>query len=191
MISISPGEVLATLLFASAAWACPTQNRPSATIKQGIVIGTATSIPSSTVTVNKFLGIPFASPPERFALPVPPKQWKKPLDAFKNKPACIQEFGGPEGIRELLQLFVNTPPPEAGESEDCLYVNVWAPASPPPRGGRTVMFWMYGGNLQLGSNSSPYYDGTMLAAHHDVIIVAPNYRTNGEPPPTLRKCIDF
>jgi carboxylesterase type B len=191
MISISPGVVLVTLLFASAAWTSPTQNQPSATVKQGIVIGTATSIPSSTVTVNKFLGIPFASPPERFAPPVPPKQWKKPLDVFKNKPACIQEFGGPEDIRELFQLFANTPPPEAGESEDCLYVNVWAPASPPPKGGRTVMFWIYGGNLQFGSNSYPYYDGTTLAAHQNVIIVAPNYRTNGEPPPKLCKYIDF
>jgi carboxylesterase type B len=67
----------------------------------------------------------------------------------------------------------------SGESEDCLYINVYTPASPPPMGGRTVMFWIFGGGLQFGSNSVSLYDGTSFAANQDVIVVAPNYRTNG------------
>ena len=53
------------------------------------------------------------------------------------------------------------------------------------------MFWLYGGDLEFGSNSYPPYDGTMFAANQDVIIVAPNYRTNGETPPKLGRNIDF
>ena len=41
------------------------------------------------------------------------------------------------------------------------------------------MFWLFGGGLQWGDASNLWYDGSILAAHQDVIVVAPNYRTNG------------
>lgn len=40
------------------------------------------------------------------------------------------------------------------------------------------MFWIYGGFLDFGFNSAPKYDGSSFAANQDVIVVAPNYRTN-------------
>jgi carboxylesterase type B len=50
-------------------------------------------LPSASVVVNKFLGIPFAvSPPERFAPPVPAKQFSEPVVAQAWSPACIQQF---------------------------------------------------------------------------------------------------
>lgn len=68
---------------------------PSATICEGVVVGTTTMLPSATAAVNKFLGIPFAqSPPERFSPPKPPSSWKQHLIAQKLKPACIQQFKG-------------------------------------------------------------------------------------------------
>ena len=68
-------------------------SHPTATIKLGVVIGTAVTLPTATATVNQFLGIPFAqSPPERFSPPVAPKPWSKPLKATSWKPACIQQF---------------------------------------------------------------------------------------------------
>lgn len=77
-----------------------------------------------------------------------------------------------------MTSFGNVPPPPAGESEDCLYLNVYAPAA--PGSGRTVMVWTYGGNLQFGSNSVIAYDGTSFAAEQGVVMVVPNYRTNGD-----------
>lgn len=65
---------------------------PTVTIEGGTVIGTTTVLPSSTVTVNKFLGIPFAAPPGRFEEPVPPKPWNKALNATSYPPSCIQAF---------------------------------------------------------------------------------------------------
>jgi carboxylesterase type B len=167
--------VLLIVPFASAVSSTTAYAQPTATINAGVVVGTATSVPSSTNTVNKFLGIPFAAPPIRFAPPVPPKPWTEPFQANKNAPSCIQQFPN-----ELIESLVNNPPPEAGESEDCLYINVYAPAAPAPKEGRTVMFWLYGGDLLCGHNSWPFYDGSSFAAHQDVIIVAPNYRTNGK-----------
>lgn len=150
---------------------------PSATLDSGVVVGTTTSLPSSTAVVNKFLGIPFAAPPVRFSPAVAPQPWSEPLDTSEYKPACIQEFVYPAAARNFSIELFNTPPPPAGESEDCLNINVFAPASGT---GKTVMFWIYGGGLAFGANSLAAYDGTSFAANQDVIIVAPNYRTNGK-----------
>ena len=65
------------------------------------------------------------------------------------------------------------------ESEDCLYLNVYAPATPPPPGGRAVLYWIYGGALQFGTAGQVAYNGSSFAAYQDVIIVTVNYRTNG------------
>lgn len=66
------------------------------------------------------------------------------------------------------------------ESEDCLYLNVYAPSTASESGGRAVMFWIYGGSLQFGNAMQPLYDGSAFAAYQDVIVVTANYRTNGK-----------
>ena len=70
--------------------------------------------------------------------------------------------------------------PAPAENEDCLYLNVFAPTSKPPSGGFAVMFWLYGGAFQFGSSSMPVYDATSFAANQDIVVVTPNYRTNGK-----------
>lgn len=150
---------------------CP----PTATLDCGTIIGTTTFLPAATATVNKFLGIPFAqSPPERFGMPQRPGTCN--VNATAWKPACIQQFAGSATVRAFTEYIFNNPAPE--ESEDCLYLNVYAPSSPPPAGGRAVMFWIYGGALQFGNAGQQYYDGSWFAGYEDVIIVTTNYRTN-------------
>ncbi|KIX00300.1 uncharacterized protein Z518_10439 [Rhinocladiella mackenziei CBS 650.93] len=149
---------------------------PTATIDSGAVVGVATSVTGATVTVNKYLGIPFAASPRRFAPPVKPTPWRSPYHATKYRPACIQQFNYPEAQRNATIAWYNTPPPPAGESEDCLNLNVYVPQT--PTRNKTVMAWIYGGNLNFGSNSVSIYDGTSFAAEQDIIIVSFNYRTN-------------
>lgn len=97
-----------------------------------------------------------------------------------------------------MAVFNNPGGPPPVESEDCLYLNVYAPAAPPPPGGRAVMYWIYGGGLQFGTAGQSGYNGSALAAYQDVIIVTVNYRTNGElmsqrerPDLILLQCLDF
>ncbi|OJD27327.1 hypothetical protein ACJ73_01279 [Blastomyces percursus] len=97
-----------------------------ATICSGTVAGTATSLPSYTRPVNKFLGIPFAEPPIRFKGPEPVAPWHRVYDAFKHKPSFIQQFNYSEEQRNQSIEWYNTPPPP--ERGNCLNLNVFAAA---------------------------------------------------------------
>jgi para-nitrobenzyl esterase len=73
------------------------------------------------------------------------------------------------------------PPQAAGAnaspapSEDCLYMNVWRPASAAPGAKLPVMVWIYGGGFTGGSSSSPNTSGHEFAKK-GVVLVAANYR---------------
>ncbi len=62
---------------------------------------------------------------------------------------------------------------EPAPGEDCLFLNVWAPAGP---GRRPVMFYSHGGGFTTGSAGSTAQDGSALAREHDVVVVATNHR---------------
>lgn len=169
---------------------------PTVTLAGGFVVGTTTSLTSATATVNQYLGVPFAAPPQRFALPSKVVPWTTPLNASVRSSACIQQVFSaflpgamsslthtnsiifqPAKSAAFTNLFFNNPIPP--QSEDCLYLNVFTPSTTPPAGGFAVLYWIFGGSLRLGNGGQPLYDGSFFAAFEDVIIVAPNYRTNG------------
>ncbi|KAF2278013.1 alpha/beta-hydrolase [Westerdykella ornata] len=156
---------------------------PTATIGAGRIIGTTTAIgpTGSSIAVNKFLGIPYAAPPtneNRFRPPQPPAPWQT-RDTKQFSASCPQVFvQSPVSSRDFTRAVFNNPAP--AESEDCLYLNVfaprkaWDPAHPP----YPVLFWMYGGGWQFGNAGQPWYDGSYFAALEDVVVVSVNYRTN-------------
>ncbi|KAK0393834.1 hypothetical protein QR680_000423 [Steinernema hermaphroditum] len=57
--------------------------------------------------------------------------------------------------------------------EDCLYMNIWAPAD---AHNLTVMVWLFGGGYYSGSPSLVLYDGKALAVRANVVVVNINYR---------------
>ncbi len=59
-------------------------------------------------------------------------------------------------------------------SEDCLYLNVWTPAST-AKVRLPVMVWIYGGAYTEGAGSTPYNQGDPLASK-GVVFVSFNYR---------------
>jgi carboxylesterase type B len=166
-------------VFAALANASPTatdwqdHGRPYAQTDAGPVVGFIETVPNAVYDLNVYLGIPFAAPPERWTVPEPPSPWEKPYDASSIGPACIQQFNYPEARRSLILKWFNTP--AAPESEDCLYLNVYAPKTKEPK---PVMVWIYGGGNLYGSNFNPLYDGENLAANEGVVTVILNYRTN-------------
>ena len=153
-------------------------------------------------TVFRFLGIPYAKPPLgplRFARPQPAdsvggdnyqaKQWP---------PICVQNTKSPmAGNSAHMGKAKNM-------SEDCLYLNIWSPAElklgstdqksdqlKPVivwiHGGKrsklfcpslflTYMHYFHPGGLVIGTSSFDLYDGEMLAAKADAVVVTFNYR---------------
>jgi para-nitrobenzyl esterase len=116
--------------------------------------------------VIAFKGIPYAAPPVgdlRWRPPQPTAKWKHilPTKDFGNH--CIQSVSYPDMVFH-----------DPGSSEDCLTLNVWAPAKA-VRGSLPVMVWIYGGGFVGGGTSESRQDGQFLA-HRDVIIVSMNYR---------------
>ncbi|XP_049791586.1 juvenile hormone esterase-like isoform X1 [Schistocerca nitens] len=94
------------------------------------------------VLYNKFLGIPYATPPLgdlRFRAPQPAASWSEVRDALSFADACAQP------------LFFGLIPITTG-SEDCLYLNVYAPAA--ASGPYPVMVYIHGGAFKGGSSSS-------------------------------------
>lgn len=67
---------------------------PTVSLKQGAYRGAATevAVATGTVKVNKYLGIPYAASPVRFAPPEPAPTTTGEQDATQNSAVCFQQF---------------------------------------------------------------------------------------------------
>jgi len=113
--------------------------------------------------VASFKGIPYAAPPVgefRWRPPQPVIAWKDVKDATKDCASCIQRAW---------------PGSTEKQSEDCLFLNVWAPASANEKSKLPVMVWIHGGAFVAGSGSGPGSAGDAFAKN-GVILVTINYR---------------
>lgn len=113
-----------------------------------------------------FKGIPYAAPPvgeRRWRPPAPAAAWPGMRKAAEFGADCVHSRRDWEADREGAPM-----------REDCLFLNVWAPAKP-PKGGAPVMFWIHGGSFTAGSGAQAIYDGARLA-ERGVVVVTINYR---------------
>jgi para-nitrobenzyl esterase len=113
---------------------------------------------------REFLGIPYAAPPTgalRWQPPRPASPWAGVRNATRPGSMCAQTGNLATGV-----ITTST-------AEDCLYLNVYTPASASRR-LLPVMMWIHGGAFTGGAGS--IYDGAVLAAKGDVIVVTINYR---------------
>jgi para-nitrobenzyl esterase len=112
--------------------------------------------------VLQFRGVPFAEPPVgplRFRAPVPMKPWAGERDATRFAASAMQ--AGELGIEH---------------SEDCLYLNIWAPAIPPgSHASLPVYVWIHGGGFTGGHAFESMYDGIEMT-REGVICVSVAYR---------------
>lgn len=126
-----------------------------AQVLNGLLVGRETN------GVRVWQGIPYAAPPvgeRRWKPPQPAPIWVGERDASQPGSPCLQprnalQGGGLRG------------------SEDCLYLNVFAPAN---ASRAPVMVWIHGGSFRSGAGSD--YDGRVLAREHGVVVVTLNYR---------------
>jgi para-nitrobenzyl esterase len=117
--------------------------------------------------VRAFLGLPYAAPPVgdlRWRAPRPPAKWEGERDATKFGAHCAQ-----------IHLFDDLAFQDSGPSEDCLFVNVYAPAVSNSNSKLPVMFWIHGGGYAAGASSEPRHNGDFLPLKGAVLVTI-NYR---------------
>ena len=129
--------------------------------------GPVQGVEGDAVTVYK--GLPYAQ------APVGPLRWKPPVAV----PAWTQtwvadEFGAacPQPKLPADSIYAREFPKV---SEDCLYLNVWAPKDAEAAKKAPVMVWIHGGALMGGAAHADYFDGAALA-ERGIVVVSINYR---------------
>ncbi|KAI9755526.1 MAG: hypothetical protein M4579_004252 [Chaenotheca gracillima] len=156
--------------------------RISSVVSVAIVQGLAAAATTPTVEIDAgtlqggictnnanaayFKSIPFAQPPTgdlRFAAPRPYMQKYEggSRNATAPSSSCIQ-FAA-----EFAETYKN--------SEDCLYVDIWAPANATKDSALPVRAWVYGGSETAGSITDPLYDGCNVPST-DALMISINYR---------------
>jgi para-nitrobenzyl esterase len=109
--------------------------------------------------VAEFLGIPYAAPP------VGPLRWRPP-----NKPPAHAGTLNAGAYGPACEQSLTIDP----VSEDCLTLNIFAPASATASSKLPVMVWVHGGGFISGSGRD--FDGSALATRGNILVVTINYR---------------
>ncbi|XP_063372764.1 neuroligin-4, Y-linked-like [Cydia amplana] len=149
-----------------------------------------------------FLGVPYATPPvgtNRFSPTRAPSPWDGVRVSDRPGPACPQKLPGlhdertmldtmPKGRLEYLKRLM---PYLKNQSEDCLYLNIFAPVQTDElKLAIPVLVYIHGESFSWSSGNP--YDGAVLASYADLIIVTLNFRLgilgflNANPAPHLK-----
>ena len=136
-------------------------------VEGGQVLG----VPGNDPSIMTFKSIPFAAPPVgnlRWRAPQPVVPWKGLHATDKYPPSCIQDIpsSNPPWTYEFMTHN------EIGE--DCLYLNVFSPATSATE-KLAVFVYIYGGGFRQGGTAVPIYDGEGLAKK-GLVVVTINYR---------------
>ncbi|KAH9368402.1 hypothetical protein HPB48_012668 [Haemaphysalis longicornis] len=150
---------------------------PVVRIEDGLIAGKYVRI--GRKSVGAFLGIPYARAPVaslRFKKPQELKPWTGTLNATAMPKPCWQL---------PLRFLPNVTLDYTGlSSEDCLYLNVWNPAttwslrSGKRQKSRPVVVFIHGGAFQWGDSALFLYNPSNFVALSDVVFVTFNYRVS-------------
>ena len=150
----------------SALWISRAFGDQARAVQQRTTSGVVEGQISADGKVRSFEGIPFAAPPVgalRWKAPQPVAAWNSVRKATEFGPRCMQ-----------TRVYGDMVFRDAGPSEDCLYLNVWAPEAA-TKSRLPVVVWVYGGGYVAGGTSEPRQDGSKLC-QKGVVVVSMNYR---------------
>lgn len=129
--------------------------------------------------VHSWKGIPYAAAPvgqRRWLAPQDPPAWTQPRAATSFADACVQtgRLYGP-GLNNRYDATIGSTLGQTLGSEDCLYLNIWAPSASAPT-PRPVIVWVHGGSNITGYTADPVYDSASLARATGSVVVSVAYR---------------
>ncbi|KAK8090833.1 hypothetical protein PG994_000338 [Apiospora phragmitis] len=141
------------------------------------------TINATSPHVRQFLGIPFAEPPVaklRFQPQVKYAAKDRDIDAKAFAPSCMQPLTTPEAdAKDVFHVYMpQLLPGSPAQSEDCLYLNVYAPLEPAaPK--LPVFVWTAGGGFASNGANVPYQvPDPWVERTQGHVVVTINYRLN-------------
>jgi para-nitrobenzyl esterase len=123
-----------------------------------------------------WLGVPYGKA-GRWQAPVDPDRWSGTKALVQLAVPCAQVgnfYGPPPAGQDISHLADAMWKPQG--QEDCLYFNLWRPAT--SESGLPVLVFVHGGSGRVGYASDPTYDGAALAKAGNVMVITVNYRLN-------------
>src|SRR5262245_7915146 len=159
-----PRSVIAGAFAVAALLCAPPPMRAADEVRtaSGVVEGTIGRL----LGIRIFRGIPYAAPPVgklRWAPPQPVAPWTGVRPARDFGPRCIQ-------TNPFADMVFRSP----AESEDCLTLSIWTPATTATE-RLPVMVWIHGGGFFSGAGDEGRHEGLTLASK-GVVLVVFNYR---------------
>ncbi|GJQ85456.1 hypothetical protein Trydic_g23879 [Trypoxylus dichotomus] len=148
---------ISVLLFCANIEAHEKATRKRLKLRDGEIEGKQVKTVDKGQIYYSFEGIPYAAPPVgelRFADPKPPNKWNSVLDSTKPGKTCIEMYFEERGY------------------EDCLYLNVYAPASDKPL---PVIVWIHGGGFSFIYTNNTL-NGVDFFINEQVVFVTVHYR---------------
>ncbi len=151
-------------------------------IKKGILEGTDCG------SCMVFRGVPYAKPPIgelRWKPPMETEPWEgvKKAERFGNIAIQTLPTGKEPWGQGYYKEFYSDPSYIPPMSEDCLYLNIWAPKKETDsqadirKRRAPVAFWIHGGGFSGGYSSEIEFDGE-ACCEKGVILVTVEYRVN-------------
>lgn len=166
-----------SVLFAVVLTACLGAAEPQASTDDATPIVRSVSTGSlsgrASEGVHIWRAVPFAAAPVgalRWRAPRPPEPWSGVRDAAGPSPWCPQVLSALDGVSQSRWG-------ELAGQEDCLFLDVYAPAmtdSAAAQARLPVMMWIHGGSNVWGR--AEQYNASELARRHNVIVVVAQYR---------------
>ncbi|QSZ34459.1 hypothetical protein DSL72_006053 [Monilinia vaccinii-corymbosi] len=169
-------------IFAYSSLILPTLSAPTSS-QNGLVVQTSSGeihgfINQTAPDVLQFLGVPYAKAPVgnlRFAAPQTATKASSAIQATAFPPSCMQVVTNRSSIynHAVPEFAIN-----GGQSEDCLYLSIWAPANPTSESLPVFVYIPGGGYVSGGENSLYKIPDQWVQKTQSHIMVVMNYRLN-------------
>ncbi|KZT52496.1 triacylglycerol lipase [Calocera cornea HHB12733] len=123
---------------------------------------------NSSDGVSSWLGIRFAAPP------LGALRWRAPQDPLNTTSGSVQNATK----HGLLCLATGVAANDTTTSEDCLFLDVYAPSNATSSSKLPVYFWIQGGGYNSDANANYRGDGLIQASGYNMLVVTFNYRVS-------------
>jgi para-nitrobenzyl esterase len=157
-----------SFLFVLQATVTLAQNNNAFPIQTKTEHGTVEGNYNTHTGIQTYFGVPFAKPP------VGELRWKAPQPLDNWKGVIETKTFGPRPMQTMV--FGDMKSRSNGVSEDCLYLNIWTPATRNTKNLPVLVYFFGGGNV-AGDASEYRYDGESMAKK-GMVVVTTNYRLN-------------